>query len=147
MCWLCVLLEMGPRTVLECFCPLRAHSSMFAASVFWFMVLLMIDCGMNPSEMVADVVPALASLSAFSFPSWSACPGIHMTDTLLFFARVVRLRALLQLIAVLLLKVVAERACIDERLSVRNVISLSFSSCRWMAAAVMAQSSAWYTVL
>ena len=70
---------------------------------------------------MSELMPAFARMSARSLLAWFSWSGIYIRRTRLLVARV--LRAVLQVIAVLLLMVRAEKVCREERLSVKKMIS------------------------
>ena len=68
------------------------------------------------------VVPALANSSAFSLPQCPECAAIHLSSSVFLAPR--QLRALRQLMVVLLLVLRAVMAWMDDRLSVQMIMCL-----------------------
>ena len=79
---------------------------------------------------VLVVVPDLANSSAFSLPQCPEWAAIHLSSSALLAPR--RLRALRQLMTVLLLVLSAVRAWIDGRLSVQMMMCLLLLYCMWL---------------
>ena len=92
---------------------------------------------------VLAVVPDLASSSAFSLPQCSEWAAIHLSSSVLLAPS--RLRALRQLLTVLLLVLSAVRAWIDDKLSVQMMMFLLLYVASLLHVSVIAVSSAWKT--